>query len=109
MGEPRPVDHGGQVVTIGLRDIYDQVQQVSTGYTSLVAKLDAALISQGLHQQTITQQFGEIHRDIQDHEHRLRALEARPNITPKAAWGAAGIIIAGLSLVLTIIALIISK
>ncbi len=95
-------DHGGQSLTIGLRDVYDQIQVISAGYTALSAKLDTALISQTMAQQTIAQQLADIRHDINDHEMRMRSQEAKPVISPRAMWTAVGVLIAGLGLVLGI-------
>lgn len=80
------------MITIGLRDLYDQLQIVSSGYTSLSAKLDTALIAQTMNQQSFAQQLADIRHDQTDHEARIRAQESRVYITPKAMWTAIGVI-----------------
>ena len=104
--QQRQLDHGDHI-SIGLRDLYDQIQVVASGYTSLSAKLDTALISKTMAQQTIAQQLADVRRDLSDHEMRLRAQEQRQFVTPKAMWTATGVLIAGIGLVFGVVQTII--
>ena len=103
--QPGHSDNGGQssTITIGLRDVYDQMQVITSGYTTLSAKLDTALIAQTLGQQSIAQQLADIRHDLNDHEMRLRTNEARPYVSPKSVWSGVAVLIAAMGLVVAVI------
>lgn len=84
------------MITIGLRDVYAQLQVVSTNQTALGAKIDTVVASHG-------QQLLSIQEDVKDHEHRLRLLEARPVVAPRAVWVAATLIVSVLGLLLVLV------
>jgi hypothetical protein len=96
-------------VTIGLRDLYDMIQTVSTGYTALSAKLDTALIQQTLQAQNIISQMSDMRHDINDHEMRMRAQESRPYITPRGVWTGVGVIATVISVVFTILQVVLHQ
>lgn len=87
---------GGPMITIGLRDVYGQLQVVATNQTALGAKIDTIVASHG-------QQLLSIQEDVKDHEHRLRLIEARPVVTPRAVWTAAALVVSSLGLILVLI------
>ncbi|GAA2843942.1 hypothetical protein Acy02nite_68540 [Actinoplanes cyaneus] len=64
-----PPDEGGAAVLIAL--------------ARLEGKVDAALATQGA-------QLAEHGRRLDDHEPRLRAVENRPTVSPRAMWTALG-------------------
>ncbi len=106
MGQPHPPPGEGRsshTVTIGLRDLYDMIQTVSTGYTALSAKLDTALIQQTLQTQNLAGQVADIRHDVNDHEMRMRAQEARPYITPRSVWTGVGVIATVIGVAFTIL------
>ncbi len=88
---------------IGLRDVYNQMQVISSGYTTLSAKLDTALIAQTMAQQSFAREMADVRHDINDHEMRMRTVEARPYVSPKSVWSAVGVLIAAMGLVVAII------
>lgn len=111
MTAPRPTEQqqsGGQSISIGLRDVYDSVQDLAKSYTALSAKIDTALISQTMSQQSIAQTLADMRHDLNDHEARLRVQEGRAFITPKSMWTAIAVLIAALSAIIGIIAVIVS-
>lgn len=108
MGQPDP-NHGGQSITIGLRDLYDMIQSVNTGYTSLSSKLDTALISQTLAQQSIAQQLADVRHILGDHETRIRVIETRPYISPRSVWAGVSVVTAVLGLLFTILQVVIKQ
>lgn len=91
------------MITIGLRDIYDQQQNSNNLITALSAKLDSALISQTMAQQSIAQQFADLRHDLADHEARLRTQEAQRFVSPRAMWTGVGVIIGALGTIFTIV------
>lgn len=101
--------HGGQSISIGLRDLYDQLQELTRAYTSLSAKIDTALISQTMAQQSIAQQLADLRHDLTDHEARIRAQEAKVYITPRAMWGGIGVIATVLGVLFTVFTMILSR
>lgn len=100
--------HGGQSIEIGLRDVYESVQDLTKAYTGLSAKIDTALISQTMAQQSTAQQLADMRHDLTDHEGRIRVLEQRIYVTPRSMWTAIGVIIAGLGVIVGIITIIVS-
>lgn len=97
----------GDRVSIGLRDLYDQLYEMSRGYAALAAKLDTALITQRMIQESLAQQLETIKGDQRDHEMRLRGLEKRQFISPKMVWTALGVIGGFVSIIVAIIAIIV--
>lgn len=88
---PSPPDHGGQI-TIGLRDLYVQLQTLNAGYASLAAKLDLALAAQTVTRESIAAQLADIRADVGDHEARLRQQESRIYVTPRSLWAGVGVL-----------------
>lgn len=88
---------------IGLRDLYDQMQTVSNGYMSLSAKLDTALISQTMSQQSFAQQLADLRHTQNDHEMRLRQVEARAYISPRAMWTGVAVIVSSLGTIFAVL------
>ena len=84
------------MIAIGLREVYGQLQTVASNQTALSAKIDTVVASHG-------QQLLAMAEDVKDHEHRLRLLEARPTVAPKAVWTAAALIVSSLGLILILI------
>lgn len=111
MGQPHEPNEGrsSHSVTIGLRDLYDMIQAVNTGYTALSAKLDTTLIQQTLQTQNLAQQLADVRHDLNDHETRLRAQEARPFVSPRAVWTAVGIITSVIGVAFTILQVVLQK
>lgn len=106
MTGPTAGDPGGQMITIGLRDLYVQQQEMSREVIRLSTKIDGAVTSQTF-AVTSTQQTLSAHAaEIGDHEIRLRAMEARPVVTPRAVWAAAALIISVLGLFITVLQLV---
>ena len=91
------------MITIGLRDLYDQLQMTNQLTANLSAKLDTALIAQTMSQQSVAQQLADVRHDMADHEARLRVQEAQRFVTPRAMWAGVGVIIGALGTVFTIV------
>jgi len=112
MAQPTPRAEGRSSqheVTIGLRDLYEMIQSVNTGYTALSAKLDTALIQQTLQLQNISAQVADVRHDINDHEMRIRARESQNFVTARSMWTAVGIIATVIGVIFTILQVVISK
>lgn len=82
--------------------MYDQIQMVANGQSALASKLDTALITQTLGQQSTAQQLADIRHDMNDHEMRIRVQEARPYIAPKSMWTGISVIVGVLAVFFTI-------
>ena len=96
-------------VTIGLRDLYDMIQTVSTGYTALSAKLDTALIQQALQIQNLSAQIADVRHDINDHEMRLRSRESANFVTARSMWTAIGVIATVIGVAFTILQVVLNQ
>jgi len=94
---PRDEDRSSHGVTIGLREIYDQVVHIAAQITHL-AQLVATLESR--QHDTAT--------DTADVERRVRELEKRPVVTPTAMWTAIGVLTTVVGVVVTIIIAIVN-
>jgi len=90
-------------VEIGLRDVYDEVQKVARGYGELAGKLDTAVSMYALRFDAVNRELAETGKEISDHELRLRAVEQRPVVTPRAMWAAIGVLTGIVSVALAII------
>lgn len=75
--------HAGIGVTIGLREIYDKVADLSAAITHLTGVVAALEVTQ---RNTNT--------DADGLESRVRQLEQKPVVTPAAMWTAIGILAA---------------
>jgi hypothetical protein len=84
------------------------VQEMSRAQVTLAAKIDSALISQTMAQQSFAQQVADLRHDMTDHEARLRAQEARIYVTPRGMWTGIGVIIAALAALFGLVQLILS-
>jgi ElaB/YqjD/DUF883 family membrane-anchored ribosome-binding protein len=104
----RPQDHGGQLITIGLRDLYDQIQELSKNYAALASKIDTGIVSQTLAVQSIAQQIADLRHDFTDHEARLRVQEAKVYITPRAMWTGIGVITGVMGTLLVVLQVILN-
>ena len=94
------------MISIGLRDVYNQLQDVSRLSGNLAAKLDTAVSAQTFNNQSNQNAIADLHRDIRDHEMRIRALELRPIVSPRAMWTGATVIISALGLFMVIIQIV---
>lgn len=94
------------MITIGLRDVYAQLQNVSQLTNSLGGKIDAAVAAQTFNAQSSQAAFTNIHAELTDHEHRIRNLEARTSVSPKSMWTGAAVIISAIGLFMVIIQLV---
>jgi hypothetical protein len=76
-------------VTTGLTELRGAVNNLTT----IVESGNAARVAE----------HAEVRKDVDDHEHRIRALEARRTITPRELWGVvsgvAGLAIAAFALI----------
>lgn len=84
-------EHGGRF-TLGLRDLYAEIQRALDAVHSLSTKLDTALIAQTMAQQATAQQLTNLRHELNDHESRLREQERRQVVTPKSMWTAIGVL-----------------
>lgn len=93
------------VVEIGLRDVYEEVRKVASGYGELAGKLDTAMSMHAIRFDAVGRELGDINRELTDHELRVRAIEQRPVVTPKAMWTALGAFTGLVSVAIAIVAL----
>lgn len=98
--------HGDHHVTIGLRDVYNEIQTLSHGYTRLEGKLDTALSVQTIHLNSIGREISDTQTQTRELEVRLRAVERQPVVTPRAVWTAVGVLIAALGVATGLLSLI---
>ncbi len=94
-------------VVIGLNDLYTALQELNRNYTRLDTKVDVALGNYQNRFESFVAALLERRQVSDDHERRIRALEVRPVVTPRAVWGAMGVLTAVAALMTTIIMLII--
>jgi hypothetical protein len=95
---------------IGLRDLYAQLQAIDRSVTTLSAQVQMATQQQNQNAASVAQQLADIRHDQNDHEARLRFIESKPVVTPKAMWAAIGILAPIVSAIITIIiALVLGK
>lgn len=92
---------------IGLRDVYDELRKVSAGYGELAGKLDTAMSMHAIRFDALGRELADLRREIIDHEHRLRAIEQKPVVTPRAMWAALGTLTGLVSVAIAIVALFI--
>jgi hypothetical protein len=101
-------EHGGQSITIGLRELYNQLQETSRNMVSLSAKIDSTLISQTMAQQSIAAQLADLRHDFADHETRIRMQESKTYITPRGMWTGIGVVSGVMGTLFTILQVILS-
>jgi hypothetical protein len=94
MTVPRSEDHAEYGVTIGLREIYDQVRDAVSGIANLSRQIDDMKGDQTTTTTAAT-----------DLEKRVRALEQKPVVTPASMWSAIGVLCAVVGAVATLITL----
>jgi len=90
---------------IGFRDLYEELRRVSTGYERLDAKFDTAMGNHTLRIEGIAKAVTDQRTDHDKLEERVRDIEIRPVITPKAMWGAIGVLSAVIATIAAIAAL----
>lgn len=95
------------VVEIGLRDIYEEVRRSAIATGELNGKLDAMAGVYALRFSSVDRELAMTSRDIGDHETRIRAIELRPVVTPRAMWAAIGSLTGLVSVAIGAIALFI--
>lgn len=83
------------------------MQTLVRGQERIDAKVEAAFSSQQTRIEGLGRDISENRAVLDDHEKRLRAMETRPVVTPKAVWVAVGVIITMLGVFVSIIAVII--
>lgn len=93
--QPRNEDRSSPGVTIGLREIYDKVADVAGQITHLAAVFAALQTTQ---QTTAT--------DTSELEVRVRFLEMRAVVTPRAMWTAIGVLAGVVSAVVAVISVL---
>lgn len=96
MTAPRSEDHAEYGVTIGLREIYNEVRDVAAkiiGLSSQISDMETG------HSNTTAA--------ARDLEARVRELEKRHVVTPASMWSAIGVLCAVIGAVATIITLMV--
>lgn len=96
--------HGG-IVEIDLRDVYNEVRRIAEGYGELSGKLDTAMSMQAMRFDAVGRELASNTQQHTDYELRLRSLEQRPVVTPKAMWTAIGSLTGLVSVAIAIVAL----
>lgn len=94
----RDEDRSSHGVTIGLREIYDQVVHVAAQLTHL-----AQLVA------TIESRQHDANTEADDLEERVRHLEQKPVVTPAAMWTALGVLVGAAGVIATIFIALIGK
>ena len=79
---------------------------MSTGYERLDAKLDATLGQHGVRIEAISRDLTILRTELDEHEHRIRQVEQRPVVTPRAVWTAIGVIVAIVGVEISIVTVI---
>lgn len=102
MGHPTPQDPGGPIL-IGLRDLYAQLQHLDRTITGLSAQIQMAAQQQTLQTASTAQQIADMRHDMNDHETRIRAQEARQVVSPRGMWTALAVILPMIASIVTII------
>lgn len=90
---------------IGLRDVYDEMRKVASGYGELAGKFDTAMSMYTMRFDAVNQALAATGNELTDHELRLRAVEQRPVVTPRAMWAALGVLTGFVSVALAVVAL----
>lgn len=94
--------HGGPI-TIGLRELYVQIQELNRSVAQLTAEMKMFTQQATMMQQSFATQLSDIRQDHVDHETRIRLIEARPVVTPRSMWTAVGVLMPVVSLIVTIV------
>lgn len=99
---PHSAAHGGQI-TIGLRELYVQIQELNRVVAQLTAELKMFTQQAAMMQQSTATQLADIRQDHVDHETRIRLIEGRQVVTPRSMWTAVGVLMPIISLIVTIV------
>ena len=94
--------HGGPI-TIGLRELYVQIQELNRAVAQLTAEMKMFTQQATMTQSSVATQLADIRQDHVDHETRIRLIEGRQVVTPRSMWTAVGVITPIVSLIVTII------
>lgn len=97
-------------VVVSLYDIYQLMLMLQNKQSEMDGKMGAFVASSTSSNEIFSRELKRIndeHRDDQlDHEKRIRDLEKRPVISPKAIWAAIGVLIPATGLIVAIISLV---
>lgn len=97
-------------VVVGLKDIFQLLLEVQSKQSELGGQLGAFMSATNVAAEVASRELQRVDRehadDHMDHERRLRILELRPTISPKAVWSAITVGITLTGVVVAIISLI---
>jgi hypothetical protein len=102
---------------VSLHDIYSQMQQMSDRQALFLGKLDTLALTWNAQVEALNRDIAVVRADAlnfradyvkarDDHEHRIRAIEVRPTVTPRAMWSAMTALIAAVGVATAIISLV---
>lgn len=94
-------------IKIGMQEVYVQLQRVAEGNQRLDAKIDQALSNQTIRMEALVAKNYDLEKDLSVLTERVRILELRPVVTPKAIWAGVGTILTGISIIIAIVALVV--
>lgn len=76
---------------------------VRVWFARLEAKLDVALATHGARLEQHGRDISQLCHDVEGHDSRLRELETRPVVSPKAVWTAIGTLAACVAVLLPVL------
>lgn len=102
-----PQHHG---VVVSLNDIYQLMLALQNKQSEMDGKMVAFVASSTSANEIFSRELKRVNDEHQgdhlDHENRIRELEKRPFVSPKAVWAAIGVIIPLTGLIVAIISLV---
>lgn len=107
-GDPNGGQSPGIGLEIGLREIYDELRRLATGYERVDAKLESAMGNQSVRLEALGRDIADNRGTLTEHEKRIRDLETRPVITPRAVWTAVTALITSMGVIVALLSLILS-
>lgn len=90
---PPEIPHGSVVITPP--QMYEEMREIGQKVDRLITAVDPALTE-------IREDILESKAHRKELEGRLRVVESRPVVTPRAMWAGAGVLIAALGLIATV-------
>jgi hypothetical protein len=101
------VSAGGDQVIIGITDVYNEMRTLSANMSTLMGKFDTTAAINRVEIGNMQDGLVAAEKRDADYELRLRVIEQRPVITPRAMWAGIGVLIAAFGVLMTIMSVII--
>lgn len=105
-GGGSPVPHG---VLVGLDDMYALMLAIQNKQSEMNGQIGAFMAATNTANEIMSRELNRVdaeHKDDhRDHETRLRIIELRPTVSPKAVWAAIGVLIPLTGVVVAIVSL----